>query len=280
MKNKHKLSIPPRYILFFLTLFGVASCVLSLVNSEYTFYIQNATSYVMTPMQKGLNSVGQWISDITDNFETLKSVRQENELLKSQIEALREENSRLNLERNELEQLRMIYELDQTYAYPKVAAQVIAKDASNFFCTFTINKGSKDGMEVDMNVISEGGLVGIITAVTENTSIVRSIIDDFSNVSAMVAVTSDFCNVSGDLTLINDGLLHINGLSKDASVEEGYAIVTSHISSKYLPGILIGYVYDIEADPNNLTKSGHVTPIVNFEHIEYVLVITQKKMAE
>ncbi len=280
MKNKDRFSIPPRYILFGLTVLCVISCILSVVKSDYTNGIRNVTSYVMTPLQTGLNSIAVWISDKVDNFETLKEVQAENEQLKSQLEILMNENSTLNLDRNELEQLRMLYKLDQTYSYPKVAAQVIAKDSSNFFSTFTINKGSKDGIAVDMNVISGSGLVGIVTAVTKNTATVRSIIDDFSNVSAMIAVTSDFCNVAGDLTLINDGKIHVENLSKESLVGDGYAVVTSHISSKYLPGILIGYTSDIKIDANNLTKSGYITPIVDFENIQYVFVITERKIIE
>lgn len=280
MKKKDRFSIPPRYILFGLTVLCVISCILSVVKSDYTSGIRNVTSYVMSPLQTGLNSVAVWISDKVDNFETLKEVQAENEQLKSQLEILMNENSTLNLDRNELEQLRMLYKLDQTYSYPKVAAQVIAKDSSNFFSTFTINKGSKDGITVDMNVISGSGLVGIVTSVTKNTATVRSIIDDFSNVSAMIAVTSDFCNVSGDLTLINEGKIHVENISKESLVGDGYAVVTSHISSKYLPGILIGYTSDIGIDANNLTKSGYVTPIVDFENIQYVFVITERKIIE
>ena len=65
--------------------------------------------------------------------------------------------------------------------------------------------------------------------------------------------------------------------SKEAEIEDGYTLVTSTISSKYLPGILIGYVSDIKIDANNLTKSGYVTPVVDFERLQYVLVITQRK---
>ena len=280
MKNNNKFSVPARYILFGLTVLCVASCVLSLVKSEYTASLRNATSYVMTPLQKGLNSIGLWISDRVEDFETLKDVKKENEQLKAQLEALMAENSTLNLERNELEELRMLYKLDRTYSYPKIAAKIIAKDAGNFFSTFTIDKGSKDGMAVDMNVISGSGLVGIITSVTENTATVRAIIDDYSNVSAMVSATSDFCNVAGDLTLMNEGRIHVENLPKESMVGDGYALVTSHISSKYLPGLLIGYTTDITIDANNLTKSGYVIPVVDFEHIEYVLVITERKITE
>ncbi len=277
MNNKKHFSIPSKYILFGLTAVCLVLCILSVVAPTSVGAVRNVTSYVITPLQNGLTSVGSWISDKIDNFGTLQQVKEENEQLKARIESLMNENILLNLDRNELEQLRMLYELDQTYSYPKVAAQVIAKDSSNFFHTFTIDKGSKDGMEVDMNVISGSGLVGIITSVTDNTATVRSIIDDYSNVSAMVASTSDFCNVAGDLSLMSKGLIHVENLPKESVVEDGYALVTSHISSKYLPGLLIGYTSDITIDANNLTKSGYVVPVVDFEHIEYVLVITEKK---
>lgn len=277
MSNKKHFSIPSKYILFGLTAICLVLCILSVITPTSVGAIRNVTSYVITPLQNGLTSVGAWISDKIDNFETVQQIKKENEQLKARIEALTNENILLNLERNELEQLRMLYELDQTYSYPKVAAQVIAKDSSNFFHTFTIDKGSNDGMAVDMNVISGSGLVGIITSVTDTTSTVRSIIDDYSNVSAMVATTSDFCNVAGDLSLISKGILRVENLPKESTVEAGYALVTSHISSKYLPGLLIGYTSDITIDANNLTKSGYVIPVVDFEHIEYVLVITEKK---
>lgn len=277
MNNKKRFSIPSRYILFGLTIVCLVLCILSVAAPTSVGAVRNVTSYVITPLQKGLNSISSRISDMLGAFETMEQLKAENEQLKAKIEDLTNENITLNLDRNELEELRMLFELNQSYSYPKIAAQVIARDSSNFFHTFTINKGSKDGMAVDMNVISGSGLVGIITSVTDNTATVRSIIDDYSNVSAMVATTSDFCNVAGDLSLINDGVIRLENLPKESIVGDGYALVTSHISSKYLPGILIGYTSDITVDANNLTKSGYVIPVVDFEHIEYVLVITEKK---
>ncbi len=277
MNNKKRFSIPSKYILFGLTIVCLALCILSVVAPASVGSIRNVTAYVITPLQKGLNSISSRISDKLDDFDTMEHLKAENEQLKAKLDELTNENIAINLERNELEELRMLFELNQSYSYPKVAAQVIAKDSSNFFQTFTINKGAKDGLAVDMNVISGNGLVGIITSVTDNTATVRSIIDDYSNVSAMVATTSDFCYVSGDLSLINEGVIRLENLPKESIVEDGYALVTSHISSKYLPGLLIGYTSNITLDANNLTKSGYVIPVVDFEHIEYVLVITEKK---
>lgn len=277
MKRKNKFSMPVKYLLLILSSLCIVLCVLSFTDLSVAPYLKNITSYVLTPSQRGLNHIGQWFSDRSDDMKLLREVMAENEELREQNNALMQENSRIALERTELEQLRQIYKLDETYEYPKIMAKVIGKDPGNWFQIFQIDKGSEDGIEVDMNVLSGNGLVGIVTSVSEHSAIVRSIIDDSSNVSAEFSITSDICNVAGDLSLINEGKIRVEDILKDAKVENGYTLVTSHISTKYLPGILIGYVSDITIDANNLTKSGYVTPVVDFEHLTYVLVITELK---
>ena len=111
----------------------------------------------------------------------------------------------------------------------------------------------------------------------KNYAKVRSIIDDTSYVSAMFSTTADNCLVNGDLKSIEDGYITVDHINKDARINEGDELVTSNVSSKFLPGITIGYVSDIEVDSNSLTKSGKVTPVVDFKHLEEVLVITQIK---
>ena len=125
--------------------------------------------------------------------------------------------------------------------------------------------------------IGDGGLVGIVYEVGDNYAMVRSIIDDESNVSAQIASTSDKCIVKGSLKLMNDGVLQVFNINKDANIQDGDMVVTSNISSKFLPGILIGYIKDIKEDSNNLTKSAYLTPVVDFAHLDIVLVIKEEK---
>ena len=204
---------------------------------------------------------------------------EENQALQEQVDDLTAQNSQLTQDLDELDRLQELYALDQQYSeYDKVAAEVIAMDDENWFSTFTINRGTDDGIQVDRNVIAGSGLVGIVTDVGSNWATVRSIIDDSSNVSAMTMSTSDRCIVSGDLRLINEGKLQFIHLKDDDDrIQEGEKIVTSDVSEKFLPGILIGYVSEIEEDPNNLTKTGTLTPVVDFEHIREVLVIKELK---
>ena len=172
-----------------------------------------------------------------------------------------------------------MYKLDQNYAeYEKTAAHVIGKDAGNWFGTFTIDKGSKDGIEVNMNVLAGSGLVGIVTDVGPTWAKVRSIIDDSSNISAMAISTSDTCIVSGDMALMGTGQIAFSQMeNNDNVVAVGDQIVTSYISDKYLQGILIGSVSEVNVDSNNLTRSGYITPAVDFKNIQEVLVITTTK---
>ena len=189
------------------------------------------------------------------------------------------ENNALQQEKYELERLRELYKLDMNYAeYEKIGAHVIGCDSGNWFSMFTIDKGSLDGVRVDMNVIAGNGLVGIVTETGPTWATVRSVIDDSSNVSAMVLSTSDRCIVNGDLTLINDGKLSFEQMeNNDNTIVIGDQVVTSHISDKYLQGILIGYVREVSVDSNNLTRSGYITPAVDFKNLQEVLVITETK---
>lgn len=279
MKKNGQTSLSTKYWLLILSLVCVVLMGLSVVSDKINGPLRSVANYSIIPMQKGINTLGVWMNDLTRNFETLEELRDENKELQAQIADLTTKNNLLQQEKHEMDRLRELFELDQKYGdYPKVGARVTANDTGNWFSSFVIDKGANDGIEVDMNVMAGTGLVGIISEVGPNWARVRSIIDDASNVSALVQSTSDTCIVSGDLTLMQDGKIRFEQLANNESViDSGEQIVTSHISSKYLPGILIGYVYDIKTDANNLTRSGLITPAVDFQHMQEVLVITKTK---
>ena len=143
---------------------------------------------------------------------------------------------------------------------------------------FRSNRGSEDGVETDMNVIADGGLVGIVTGTGAHWATVRSIIDDSSNVSASVTSISQNCMVTGDLEMMDEGKIRFIQLTdKENQVQEGDKVVTSSVSNKFLKGILIGYISEVQDDSNNLTKNGTIIPAVDFSDIQEVLVIKQLK---
>ena len=278
-KKKTQASAFNKYLLIGLSVFCILMMTLSVVSEKTKGPFKMIAEVTVVPLQKGINHIGSWMGDMKDNFQTLKEVRDENKKLQEQVDSLVIENNNLQQERYELERLQELYQLDQSYSdYKKTAAHVIGNDSGNWFSTFTIDKGSNDGIAKDMNVMAGSGLVGIVTDVGPTWAKVRSIVDDSSNVSGMVLSTSDRCVVSGDLSLMSDGQIRFSQMeNNDNTVSVGDQIVTSYISDKYLQGILIGYVSEVTVDSNNLTRSGYITPAVDFKNLQEVLIITSTK---
>lgn len=277
--NKRKFfKFTNRNILVILTIICISAIALTASEVISVSPIKQAASVVIVPFQKGINSIGTWFTGLTDGFKSSQELSGKIDELEGEIASLKEENSLLAQDREEFERLRELYQTDTSYAqYEKKAANVISKDAGNWYSSFIIDKGSDDGIQVDMNVMASGGLVGLVTEVGSNWAVVRSIIDDSSSVSAMTVTTGDTCIVNGDLTLIDEGKLYFDQMNTEQNIVAGEKIVTSNISDKYLPGILIGTINEINNDSNNLTKTGYILPAVDFSSIREVLVIMQLK---
>ena len=275
MKNNTK------YFLFGLSLLCVCMIGITTIKGSILNPLRTAVGYVLVPIQSGVNRVCGGLYNELSSVGKLKTALAENETLKTRVDELTEENTRLRSEQFELERLRSLYELDQEYMqYHKIGARIIAKDSGSWFSVFRIDKGSDDGIKEDMNVIAGGGLVGIVTDVGANYATVRSIIDDSSRVSAMAQQSGDSCIVAGDLQLFKEGRLKLSYMEKDDDIKDGDMIVTSNISGEFLPGILVGYATDITVDYNdNLTKSGYLIPAARFDRLQEVLVITDLKDA-
>ena len=233
MKRKPKIVLPAKYILLILTVVCVAAMITSFTLNISGGPLNAVAGYVFVPMQRGINTVGAWITEKADNLKNLSDVMAENDALKKQVDELTSELNTNNLEQYELENLRELLALDQKYpSYEKVAANVIGKSSGNWFSYFTIDKGTDDGIEVDMNVIAGSGLVGIVTDVGPNYAKVTSIINDTAQVSGMVTTTSDNLIVNGSLQNMNENMvIEFSNLNdSDNKVAVGDPVVTSYIS--------------------------------------------------
>ena len=267
-----------RLVLIVLSVSCVGMIGLTTIKNEQLRPIRTAVGYFLLPVQTGVNRVGSAVYSNFKNQEKMRTALADNESLREQVATLTMENTRLQSDSYELSRLRKLYELNQTYGqYRMTGARVIAKDTGNWFHVFRIDKGARDGIKPDMNVVGDGGLIGIVTDVGDNYATVRSIIDDVSRVSAMAIQSNDTCIVSGNLQLYANGKLKISDITDTADIKDGDAIVTSTVSSKFLPGILIGYAGDLKTAPDRLTRSGTLVPVADFETIQEVLVILDLK---
>ncbi|MCR4566640.1 MAG: rod shape-determining protein MreC [Pseudobutyrivibrio sp.] len=272
--------VQSKYLLMILSIM----CVMLLFFSYSTGFtggpLETIANHIFIPMQKGIDYIGSSITFSSADTKTRQQLVAENEDLQNQVEALKAQINIMELKLNELDDLQKLYDLDKNYLdYETTGARIIGRGTSNWFNTFTIDKGSKDGIKVNMNVIADGGLVGIVTSVGDSYAVVRAIIDDTANVTATIQSTEDNCIVSGSLENMKESnmILFSYLYDEDDKVAIGDAVVTSNISDKFLPGLMIGYVSSVDKDENELTKSGTITPVVDFKHLNDVLVILQLK---
>ena len=278
-KFQFRIHLKSKHLLVIMTFFCGSAVVSTLASGVTSEPLAEAAGMIVVPFEKSINGIGSWIGEISQTFQDKQELINKNQELQEAVDTLTEQNNILIQNQSELSRLQELYKLDEEYSsYPKVAARIISKDPGNWYDTFMINRGSNDGIRVDNNVISGKGLVGIVTEVGSNWATVRAIIDDSSYVSVMTVGTDDNCVVTGDLELIDEGKLRFSQLyDKDDKVTVGERIVTSNISDKYVEGLFVGYVSEIELDTNNLTKTGTIVTPVDFKHLKDVFVITVNK---
>ena len=231
-------------------------------NDNNTSFVENFASKLVMPIQNGLtylkNKMLQRIYGIS--FEKNKDLEQS----LRELENIKTEN----------ETLKEYLGLTEKYSgYKTIPGDVINKDISNYSKTITLNIGSKDGVKVDMTVISEEGLVGHVISVTESTAKVQTISDPGSSVSAMMSTTKDSIVCKG--TLENKSMLKAMYIPTEASVIQGDTIQTSGLGGIYPKGIKIGTIKKV-VDTENLTdRYALVETAVDFNKLNSVLVINQ-----
>ncbi|MCR5295551.1 MAG: rod shape-determining protein MreC [Lachnospiraceae bacterium] len=271
-----------RHLFAALVFISLGLIFMGLSASRFTGPLHGAAETVVAPMARGINRLGTALMDASAGFQDVRKLSRENEELKEEIAEMTETINRLSQCEEELTRLEELYRLDKQYPeYTKVAAQVIAKDPGPWYSTFLIDKGTNDGLAKDMNVIANGGLVGIITDVGKTWASVQAIIDDRSNISAMVTGASGTMVVSGNLLSMEKGTIAFSELrDPEGVVVEGASVVTSNISTKYLTGLLIGHVAAVEDSSNHLTRYGTIVPVADFRNLREVLVLLDLKQTK
>lgn len=233
--------------------------------------IENGGSVVMTFFQKINTGISNQLSFFFKNIGR-KDARIEE--LEKEISELKQQNIKAAYMESQNKKLSELLNLDSKYSeYPKTAARIIAKDPGNWYGVFIIDKGRKDGIDKNMVVMADNGLVGRIKESGYNYSKVISIIDDTDSVSAMSLRTNDIGFIKGNYS--DKGICKMEYIDNEAEIIQGDEIVTSNLSQVYPPGITIGYVDDIGPDQNELTKCAMIEPSVDFKHLQTVLVITR-----
>lgn len=242
---------------------------------KYNISVLSSVADIVTyPFKKSIYFITEQVGEVSNYFKNVESLIKENEELKAQNDRLLYQNTMLEQYKGENEGLKEILDLKQRYEdYPTVGANVVAKDTSNWYKSFNIDKGLIDGIKEDDILLSGGGLAGHITQVDPLTSVAISIIDDRSSISVKVVRTGDVGILRGDIELAGKGLARLE-IDIESEVVKGDQIITSHLSDIYPPGIPIGIVEEVTTGKNGLTQYAYIKPFVDFKHLENVLIIS------
>lgn len=269
---KSKLFILLITSLIILIVMGVSTNQSSNVN-----HVGNILSVVLSPGQKFLTYCSQKVEGSLSFFNDIKEIKKENEELKIKVDQLEKERLELLDYKVKNKELKEALNLkDQFSEYDFLGANIIAKDAGNWFDIFTIDRGGKDGIDSDFPVITSKGLVGKVTVPGILSSKVITIIDSDSTVSARISKTRDLVLVRGDMTLKDQGLCRLDYIPPDADVSIGDTIETSGIGGIFPKGIIIGRVKQVMQVNSEMTRYAIIEPAVDFKRLEEVFVLKDK----
>lgn len=237
-----------------------------------TSFFENVANKLVMPVQNGLTYLKNKISGKSDFFTDINNLKTENKELQEKNSQLEQSLRELENIKTENETLKEYLGLTEKYGeYKTVPGYVINKDISNYSKTIIINIGSKDGIEKNMTVIADEGLVGHVISVTQNTAKVRTIIDTSSSISCLMSTSKDSIICKG--TLENNAELKAMYISTDASLIQGDSVETSGLGGLYPKGIHVGSVKKIISTKNIIDRYAMIETAVDFNKLNTVLVI-------
>lgn len=206
-----------------------------------------------------------------EDVTALKQKLEEQQSITQDYQETLKENERLKGLLNFAEQ-------NKTLSY--VTASVISKSPGAWFDSFTISAGIANGVKKDMAVINQDGLIGRITEAYATWSVVTPIIDSKSSISGLVERTRDNGILSGNINTQGTTILTMNYLPLDTDIIPGDVVITSGLDGIFPKGIVIGEVVEVDAGEKNTEKSASVKPIVDFQHMEEVMVVISSTQTE
>ncbi len=248
--------------------------------------LQKGTQEALAPIETGASKALKPVRDLFGWFGDTLDAKDENERLKDEVEALRQQVAEAQTAKRDAAQLREIVDLHDEEGFPSgtepVTARVIARSPTVWYSSIKIDKGSGDGIEVDQPAIAAGGLAGKVTRVTGGTAEVTLITDASSAVSAQVMPDGANGIVKPEVGQPEDLLLDF--VERGRRVTEGTTVVTSgftssRVESLFPRGIPIGRVTEVDLDEVELYQRVHVKPFAELRHIDYVQVLTRKPPA-
>jgi rod shape-determining protein MreC len=221
--------------------------------------LQASGEFVTRPIR----GVFSWASDLGVSRSQLAALNQQNTELRNRVASLEEA-------RQENERLRALFGFVQTGKLEAVGARVIGRPTNSWERVITIDRGSADGVRIEMPVLAAKGLLGQTISVTKHSARVRLITDARSGLAGMVQSNRSEGLVKGSI----EGEVSLDFVSRETTVKAGDVIITSGMGGVYPKGLLVGEVTSASQTPSSLFQDIRVAPIANLVGLEEVVVLT------
>ena len=254
---------------------GILAYFLSF-GAESTSKLQSVFYQIISPFLTSGSGLQKQITSVRTGLKSLEELERDNTSLKVENRSLKATNQALRDVEHEVNRLRHALDYRERSIFRLVPAEIVTRDASTWWRTVTINRGKNDKIESDMPVVTDEGLVGKTTTVSDSIAIVLLISDENCRVAASVEGTREQGIISGERVAGSiTPLLNLNFLSKQADLKPGQKAFTSGVGGVFPSGLLIGSVQSFKT--RELDGQARLTPAVDLSHLEDVFVVTGRK---
>ena len=230
---------------------------------------------VLTPLRAGASALTDQAENIYDYIFKYEQLAAENATLREQLSQIQEDNRDAASIKRENDRLRELLELTKEHEdYELVDSYVISWDSTDWSYSFTINRGSRSGIEVGMCAITESGaVVGVISEVGSNYSVITSVLDSSLDISATIASSGYSGIVRGSYATGQEGMLRMDYLASAAVIRKNDQVVTAG-STVYPRNLVLGKIVDWDINDNGLAKYAILQPAADIDSLEQVFIIT------
>jgi rod shape-determining protein MreC len=272
--------IPRRPTLLFIVVLALLFVLMSASRRTANRYIgetrtlfERSVMTIFSPVPKMVNWVGGSVDDMYHGYLDMRRAVNENILLNRKIASLTAENLKLRQSESDLRRIRGLLGYAEQFSMRTSMAHALMLDTSSRFKSMVIDRGSKDGVEVNDAIVNANGLIGRVVLTTNDMAKVQLVTDNNCSVGSLVERTRR----QGVLRGTGTGIAELHDIPSLADVQRGDRVLTAGIDGIYPKGIPIGVVVKAEQGPN-LFKNVTVQPSVDFSQIEEVIVIHTRKI--
>ncbi|HEX8845329.1 MAG TPA: rod shape-determining protein MreC [Pyrinomonadaceae bacterium] len=228
---------------------------------------------LISPFQRAASSAGTAGSSALGYIKDMRNAAAENQQLKARVEQMEAELSQLRASRDENERLKALLDFKEKIEYQSVAARVIARDPSAWFDAVTINRGSSDGIELNMPVVTPGGIVGRVVTLSPWTAQVMLITDERAAAGAVVGQLGQSNALGSVKGLGENGLLQMHHVPGLEEVNAGDYVITTGQDGIYPPGLSVGEVVEVKKGTATVPHTIYIKPGARLNALSEVAVL-------